>query len=337
MCVDTCENGEIEIIRLPIISRTARICRVPSPPFPVWAIIVIIVVAVIVLVALVFGMIGLLCCLERPSRGAFNIEGLDPNTGTMRTKRSNSFSFAFESNKKDPESSLVHENSLFVDDDDEIDGDDETVFKQKLAKLRKEAEVFLKMLNEMRRRARELPPDSPMVEHYKNVIRDVTRLLYLLNKKPANVRMPVDGLQLVQWSKSILKRYVASQEKENYDNTLPSYMKGSSRNFEEFMEKLNYLRDYSETFLRMLNEMRRRLKELRPDTQMAQNYRVITRDVTRVLDLLNKKPSSVDMPVDGLELVKKSESLLKNYLDSQGMVVDSNRLSTFGEQDITHF
>ena len=36
-----------------------------------------------------------------------------------------------------------------------------------------------------------------------------------------------------------------------------------------------------------------------------------------MLDLLNKKPSSVEMPVDGLELVKKSESLLKNYLESQ--------------------
>ena len=79
---------------------------------------------------------------------------------------------------------------------------------------------------------------------------------------------------------------------DNY-NTLPGYMKGtylflkhcclpyhssllcveSSRNVEEFTEKLNYLRDYSETFLRMLNDMRRRLKELRPDTQMAQNYR----------------------------------------------------------------
>lgn len=39
------------------------------------------------------------------------------------------------------------------------------------------------------------------------------------------------------------------------------------------MEMLNSLRDYSETFLRMLNEMRRRLKELRPENPTAQNYR----------------------------------------------------------------
>lgn len=48
---------------------------------------------------------------------------------------------------------------------------------------------------------------------------------------------------------------------------------GSSQNTERFMEMLNDLRDYSETFLRMLNEMRRRLKELRPENPTAQNYR----------------------------------------------------------------
>ena len=48
---------------------------------------------------------------------------------------------------------------------------------------------------------------------------------------------------------------------------------GSRRDSTVFMEKLNYLRDNAEVFLRMLNEMRRRLKELRPDTPTAQNYR----------------------------------------------------------------
>ena len=37
----------------------------------------------------------------------------------------------------------------------------------KLVHLRKEAEVFLKMLNDMRRRSKELPPDSPVAEQYK--------------------------------------------------------------------------------------------------------------------------------------------------------------------------
>ena len=45
----------------------------------------------------------------------------------------------------------------------------------------------------------------------RNVIRDVTRVLYLLNKKPSNVKMPVDGPQLMRWADSILKRYLAAQ------------------------------------------------------------------------------------------------------------------------------
>lgn len=40
---------------------------------------------------------------------------------------------------------------------------------------------------------------------------DVTRVLYLLNKKPSNVKMPVDGPQLMRWADSILKRYLATQ------------------------------------------------------------------------------------------------------------------------------
>ena len=47
------------------------------------------------------------------------------------------------------------------------------------------------------------------------------------------------------------------------------------------------------------------------------NYRVISKDLTRLLELLNKRPSAVEMPVDGLELVMKSERLLQRYLQSQ--------------------
>lgn len=40
-----------------------------------------------------------------------------------------------------------------------------------------------------------------------------------------------------------------------------------------FMQKLEYLRNYAEIFLKMLNDMRRRLKELSPDAPAAQQYR----------------------------------------------------------------
>jgi len=42
-------------------------------------------------------------------------------------------------------------------------------------------------------------------------MQDVTRLLYLLNKKPHNVQMPPDGMQLLSWSEEILRRYLQSQ------------------------------------------------------------------------------------------------------------------------------
>ena len=42
-------------------------------------------------------------------------------------------------------------------------------------------------------------------------MQDVTRLLYLLNKKPQNIQIPPDGMQLLNWSEDILKRYLQSQ------------------------------------------------------------------------------------------------------------------------------
>lgn len=42
-------------------------------------------------------------------------------------------------------------------------------------------------------------------------MRDVTRLLYLLNKKPSAIEIPPDGVQLLTWSEQILQRYLASQ------------------------------------------------------------------------------------------------------------------------------
>lgn len=55
------------------------------------------------------------------------------------------------------------------EDEDEIDGDEETIFKYKLDKLRKKAEVFLHMLNDMTKRNKELPQGSPVAEQYKSV------------------------------------------------------------------------------------------------------------------------------------------------------------------------
>ena len=112
----------------------------------------------------------------------------------------------------------------------DTDGEEEnTEFMKKLAYLRTHAQVFLSMLNDMRRRLKELPPDAPTAQQYRyvgisyeshvaihpnffsNVMRDVTRLLYLLNKKPSAIEIPPDGVQLLTWSEQILQRYLASQ------------------------------------------------------------------------------------------------------------------------------
>ena len=45
----------------------------------------------------------------------------------------------------------------------------------------------------------------------RNVMRDLTRLLYMLNKKPDKVRIPPDGIQILIWSEQILNRYLSAQ------------------------------------------------------------------------------------------------------------------------------
>ena len=56
------------------------------------------------------------------------------------------------------------------------------------------------------------------------------------------------------------------------DYSLPSERDASEEEV-EFLRKLDYLRTQAEAFLRMLNDMRRRLKELPPDAAAAKQYR----------------------------------------------------------------
>jgi len=46
-------------------------------------------------------------------------------------------------------------------------------------------------------------------------MRDITRLLYILNKKPSRLQMPPDGLELIKWSQKILRKYESTQVKRN--------------------------------------------------------------------------------------------------------------------------
>ena len=60
--------------------------------------------------------------------------------------------------------------SVLTDDGDSAESDEESKFMQKLEYLRTQAEVFLKMLNDMRRRLKELSPESPAAQQYRCVI-----------------------------------------------------------------------------------------------------------------------------------------------------------------------
>ena len=54
---------------------------------------------------------------------------------------------------------------------------------------------------------------------------------------------------------------------------------------EEFMRKLALLRGHAEVFLKMLNDMRRRLKEIPQSTLQAQQYRYDTDFANKLHDL----------------------------------------------------
>ena len=53
--------------------------------------------------------------------------------------------------------------------------------------------------------------DQSLLRSVRNVMQDLTRLLYLLNKNPAKVQVPPDGAQLLDWSEGILERYLQTQ------------------------------------------------------------------------------------------------------------------------------
>lgn len=60
--------------------------------------------------------------------------------------------------------------NVLTDGGDSAESDEESKFMQKLEYLRTQAEVFLKMLNDMRRRLKELSPESPAAQQYRCVI-----------------------------------------------------------------------------------------------------------------------------------------------------------------------
>nr|XP_006814654.1 PREDICTED: uncharacterized protein LOC100368931 [Saccoglossus kowalevskii] len=84
---------------------------------------------------------------------------------------------------------------------------DKVEFIRQVTELKPHAHVFLKMLNDVRKKYRSVKHGSPRATTYKAVIRDLSRVLFILNKKDSQLKVPPDGNQLLKWAASTLKNY----------------------------------------------------------------------------------------------------------------------------------
>lgn len=88
-------------------------------------------------------------------------------------------------------------------------------FLKHLATLRGEADTFLAMLNDTRRQVRELlyysgsNGDGPVgIQAYRPVLRDLVRILVLVNRRDDEIPLPPDDWQrLFSWAERLLRRY----------------------------------------------------------------------------------------------------------------------------------
>lgn len=81
-------------------------------------------------------------------------------------------------------------------------------FVKQLETLRPYAQSYLEMLNDTRRQVRELhrQGDTGAIGAYKPVIRDLAKVLLLLNKPADRAAMPEDWEHLFNWAEKTLKR-----------------------------------------------------------------------------------------------------------------------------------
>ncbi|KAG8264103.1 hypothetical protein J6590_017118 [Homalodisca vitripennis] len=94
-----------------------------------------------------------------------------------------------------------------------IDSDDSErpEFLKHLSSLRSDAPVFLAMLNETRRQVRELRRPNRQdstIQAYKPVLKDLSRILILLNRREERLGPPPpDWETLLAWGERVLRRY----------------------------------------------------------------------------------------------------------------------------------
>ncbi|XP_062508196.1 uncharacterized protein LOC134184505 [Corticium candelabrum] len=178
--------------------------------------IIVVIVIVIVLLLIVIAVIVFVLVRSARARGSLQINSPAPsdNSIMMRTKAQTRIARR-ESRRisKEIEAHVSeHVNKGFVGDNEEAPSAEEVdEFMKRLSELRDNAVAFLTILNDMRRRLKTLQSDAEGTKQCKKVIRDLSRLLFILNKKPQSVQMPPDGLKLLTWAEHILTRYKVAQ------------------------------------------------------------------------------------------------------------------------------
>lgn len=81
-------------------------------------------------------------------------------------------------------------------------------FKQ-LESLKPYAQIFLDVLNDTRERVRDISytVDNCSLQAYRPVIRDLTKILILLNRNPEQISVPDNWNHLLAWAEQTLQRY----------------------------------------------------------------------------------------------------------------------------------
>ncbi|KAG5892861.1 hypothetical protein JTB14_022182 [Gonioctena quinquepunctata] len=103
----------------------------------------------------------------------------------------------------------ISETSSEIDDSPE-----KKDFLKQLETLRPYSSNYLDMLNDTRRQIRELHRecDSSAIAAYRPVIRDLAKILLLLNRPVEKIAMPDDWDHLLNWAEKALKRYKRMSE-----------------------------------------------------------------------------------------------------------------------------
>lgn len=122
-------------------------------------------------------------------------------------------------------------------------------YLREIRELRKEAPIFLDMLNETRRQVRDLPSYSAL-QPYRPVLKDLSRILILLNRPDASLtHPPPDWETLLAWAHRILNRY--KKHHSNHVNELVSFFHGepSQYGLSSFDSNYNTRKKISNEFL----------------------------------------------------------------------------------------